>query len=693
MKTNQKSMKLIFTAIIMLVLAVNFLQCKKDDDENPSLGKLVITPQESIVNLNTQISAHIKVPPGLDISDTIRLVKIAANGNVSDVAFLYDNGDLAYGGDEIKGDRVFSNRFNHSEPVKGQIKFKAIARLKSGGSGNIESDLAVFEVYNDINPSDMKALYTVQANAATQLNTYVAGNQNNATTAINQLVTWLKAQPAVQTVEQSGITNIEIIYKSGLRGGLIISLLGDDGLSDARGGFEMDFAAATERPKAPEIPISKQTRGENCPETKSALEFDPNIIGNRNVFIFAAFEAAWRHNERPHIINILDSLACGDFQVNYVTNQNANIASLYDITSFGIVVFSTHGAGGKSIVTGEIADTLLPAYQTYKPMMQGANPKIGISKNLVISKTGAVSVRSDVYKVYDSFISALPGEFPQSVILNNSCESIKTNKLRDAFINKGAKTYYGYTESTYGKFCVQVSRDVFITLAKNGKTTGEVSMINTTYNVAPNPTFKIEGSSTMKFALSLVNGNFEDYYMGWTRNGDGRIISQLGFISPTGGSYMGIISTGLGYTTQTGRMSQSFNIPANASQLSLKWNFLSEEFLEYIGSYYQDRFEVVLISEDLGEQVLLSRTIDGLAAEFGASAPSQEYPEGIPGDLIAVSPDIVFDRGGVYMTGWQTSDFDISAYKGKCVTLVLRCTDVGDSIYDTAILLDDIKIN
>lgn len=687
-------MQLIFAAAIVASLVINFTHCKKDDDENPSLGKLVITPQETIINLNTQISAHIKVPPGISIGDTIRLVKIASNGNTSDVVYLLDNGDLTYGGDEIKGDRVFSNKFYNTEVAKGQIKFKAIATLKDGGTGEMESDVALFDVYNDINPSDMKALFTVQANAATQLNTYIAGNQNNATSAVNQLVNWLKSQPAVQAVEQSDITNIEIIYKSGLRGGLIISLLDDDGLSDSRGGLATDTPQISVRQKTPSIPLNKQTRGVNCPETKSSLEFDDNAIGNRNVFIFAAFEAAWRYNERPHIINILDSLACGDFQVNYVTNQNATIASLYDITSYGIVVFSTHGAGGKSIVTGEIADTLLPAYQTYKPMMQGANPKLGISKNLVISKSGEVSVRSDVYKIYAPFISALSGEFPQSVILNNSCESDKTAALRDAFLNKGAKTYYGYTESTYGKFCVSVSRDVFLTLAKNGKTTGEVSKINETYNVAPNPTFKIRGSSSMKFSLSLVNGNFEDYYMGWTRNGDGRIISQLGFISPTGGSYMGIISTGLGYTTQTGRMSQSFNIPANATQLSLKWNFLSEEFLEYIGSPYQDRFEVVLISEELGEVVLLSRTINGIAAEFGASPPSlPDYPDGIPGDLIAVSPDIVFDRGGVYMTDWQTSTFDISAYKGKCVTLVLRCTDVGDSIYDTAILLDGIVIN
>jgi hypothetical protein len=690
MKNSIKRGKVFF---ILLTTLAFFTQCEKEKNESPPLGQLVITPQETLINVNTELSAHINVPPGISISDSILLIKISANGNTTDISYLLDDGNLSSTGDEIKGDGVFSCKFTLNESSQGDIKFKAIAKLAEENR-EVSSETTVFHVFNDLAPGEMRTVLTVQNTATNKLNEFLNGNVNNAPSAINQLVDWLDSQPDIESIEFDGTSAIEIKYKSGLMGGIIVSLLDEEGYADIRGGFSTEMARNITRPdQTPEIPLHRQTRGISFDNTKSTQAFDAKTIGNRNVFIYAAFEASWKNNERPHIINILDSVSCGDFKVTSYTNQAATIARLYEITSYGTVVFATHGSGGKVILTGEIVDTLSDAYKTYKPMMQGANPKIGISTNMTISKTGTAVTKANVYKVYNTFISALPGTFPQSVILNNSCQSDKTSLLRDAFLAKGAKTYFGYSESVGGRFSVAVSRDVFLTLARDGKKTGEVSRINTTWPSAPNPTFRLRGSADMTYSMDLVNGNFEDGMLGWTKDGDGRIISQLGYLDPTGGNYMGIISTGLGFTTQTGNISQSFKVPANASKLSFKWNFLSEEFLEYIGSSFQDKFQLVLINDETGEEVLMNKTIDIIASEFGASRPSDQYPDGIPGDLIAVSPDITFDRGGVYMTGWQTSEFSLTAYKGKCVTLVLRCTDVGDSIYDTAIILDDIVIN
>ena len=114
----------------------------------------------------------------------------------------------------------------------------------------------------------------------------------------------------------------------------------------------------------------------------------------------------------------------------------------------------------------------------------------------------------------------------------------------------------------------------------------------------------------------------------------------------------------------------------NENSLKIKWNFLSEEFLEYVGSIYQDYLKIT-ITDGQNSTVLMSMAIDQFASNDSLSR---------------VSPTIVFDRGDVYMTGWQTTTFDISQYKGKTVTLTIETGDIGDSIFDSATLLDEISI-
>ncbi len=42
------------------------------------------------------------------------------------------------------------------------------------------------------------------------------------------------------------------------------------------------------------------------------------------------------------------------------------------------------------------------------------------------------------------------------------------------------------------------------------------------------------------------------------------------------------------------------------------------------------------------------------------------------------------------MTGWQNQELNISEFAGKKITLKFLARDVGDSAYDSAILLDDV---
>lgn len=191
------------------------------------------------------------------------------------------------------------------------------------------------------------------------------------------------------------------------------------------------------------------------------------------------------------------------------------------------------------------------------------------------------------------------------------------------------------------------------------------------WTLAPNPS-KLEAPLG-----GLQNGNFESGTLGaWTPEGDARVVTQLGPFTPTG-SYMGLISTGLGFTTTSGAISQEACLPANAQALSLAWNFNSEEFREYCGDIFQDFFRIDLTDSNGSTLNVLYADIDSLCSS------TTKVP-------------LVFDKGDVWSTGWITTPVDLGTFPasnaGKSITIKLSVGDVGDSIYDTAVLLDNIKV-
>ncbi|MBK8983750.1 MAG: choice-of-anchor L domain-containing protein [Ignavibacteria bacterium] len=684
-----------FLCLVSIVLFLLFPGCSEENSvTNPPppgqndlvVGTLISTPNAVTVNLNDTVLFRFTVNPGVRFTDSIsRLIKTDVNNTETEIGLLEDNGNLQ-NGDEIANDNIYSGRFIINESSAGEIKYKAKGIISSTSNGY--SPAVTITVLSELSSNDMKIVFTTQTNAQNQLITFLAGNPNNIENASTQLASWLQTQTGVQSVERAGNTGILINYSSGISGGILYSLANSSGAISTLGGAGI---TDTLRRNNKAIHPSKQTVGtndyysDNTSQSDNIL-LDPNTIGNRNVLIYEPYLAFYPPlNIGQKVKTRLEQSLCKDFNVTSYTNQEANVAVLSDITKYGMVVFTTHGLLGKVLFTGEIADTNLAVYKNkYKALIK--TQKMFIFKNMVISTVGTVTTSADVYVVSFKFISDIAGTFPNSVIVNNSCESSMNPDLANAFLDKGAKTYFGYSKVVHVDFVQDISDSIAKRLGVESKTSG-----NTFFNASdPETPFAVfekkVGSNDLNFSPSLINKDFEEGKIeGWTRSGDGRVISRLGIVNPTQGSFMGIISTGLGYTTSSGSISQCFTVQNNQSTVKLKWNFLSEEFLEFINSQYQDYFRIKIIKQDGSEVILLSKTIDQIAAQFGATQQNS-------GQLIPVSPDIVFDQGGVFMTGWQESTFDITAYRGQVVTIIFSAGDVGDSIYDTAILLDDIII-
>lgn len=693
-------MKKIFVLHLVILFTsfmISFQGCKKNESSPvepttnaPSIGQLSFSPTAIIAGNPTQVTVLLTVPANVKLQDSsVKLIKLDNSNNpAGEVGVLYDNGKLA-NGDEIAGDNIFSGIFSFTETTVGDLKLRVDAKVISGNqSNNASTSTSTLRVLSELTSVQYNEIVNTQSDAANKISQYLAGNVQNMPTAVTQTVDWLKSQSAVESAESDGSTSIRIKYKSGLYGGMILSVENASGQITTKGGYQ----AVDERKDTKRIPLNQQTTGTYFTPSrslsqlyKSTADLDPKVIGNRNVLIYAPFESYFPVDMRPTIVNILNS-SDFEFEITSYIDQDATVAALENMTAYGLVIFDTHGSGGKEFGTGEVVDTNSAAYKNkYKAMLKEG--KLSIWKNVAISITGGVKNKQDIYAIRAPFISDLAGKFPNSVIFNGSCESTKSPDLENAFIGKGAKTYYGFNKVVNVTFCALAADSCVKRLAKDLKNTGE-AFIGGSDPQSPNAVYEIKGENDIHYPDDLINGDFEfGKITGWTRSGDGRVISKLASVNPMGGSYMGIISTGLGYTTATGKIFQTFTVKNTESTLTVKWNFLSEEFLEYIGSQYQDYFKVIIKTENGTENTLLNKTVDGIASQFGATKEPLN-----PGNLIKVSPDIVFDVGDVYMTNWQTATFDITAYRGQRITLILAAGDVGDSAYDTAILLDDISV-
>ncbi|HOA96224.1 MAG TPA: choice-of-anchor L domain-containing protein [Acetivibrio saccincola] len=256
------------------------------------------------------------------------------------------------------------------------------------------------------------------------------------------------------------------------------------------------------------------------------------------------------------------------------------------------------------------------------------------------------------------------------------------------FQKKGASTYYGYTDKITNEYVVIQSIKLLSEIILGGKSTLEAynPSLDRYYN--DGGMLIIKGQANLKLPTGLINGGFENGLAGWQKDGDGRSITQLGSIRPTEGNRMGIISTGLGYTLVQGILNQSIYIPETVNTISFDWNFLSEEFLEFIGSKFDDPFvvSITLETQNNEEIKVLDINVNKIAEMFNAT----QYDSG---NLISVSPDIVFDKGDVWMTGWQTTEIDIKDYRNQNVILKFSVEDAVDTIYTTAVLIDNVKFD
>ena len=167
----------------------------------------------------------------------------------------------------------------------------------------------------------------------------------------------------------------------------------------------------------------------------------------------------------------------------------------------------------------------------------------------------------------------------------------------------------------------------------------------------------------------------------------------------TEGNYL-FLSTG-GSSREQATVHCPLSIPSTATSIEIRYNFISQEYSEWVGSGYNDIFSVKV---DGAPDLIINRTIN--------NAGSSELWESISAEgeaigQIASSVDASYNETGKIFDGQLKPDArgakitestgttaiaDISEHAGTDIVLVMTVGDVGDYIFDTAALIDSIAV-
>ncbi len=633
------------------------------------------------------------------VAGSVKLIRVDPedHAELQEVAQLYDDGTLE-NGDDIAADWTFSTLLHVDALVPGYRYYRVTALTEDGGvEHQALSEVIEVAVLPRMTQADFDELYAVADAAMERVD---AGQSAEETAA------WLREQPDVAIAEASeGGRGVWWVYENGILGGLVVPS------PDHRGGAAAQSrlsARGRARPSARSgerlEPACRGERGEPGTMRPLAGEDDPFAIDNHDalyvgpfVWDFGAsddYNGAWNIVAQSHCPTLTPTELKNDARED--TNTGPSVWR--SLSNYGAVVICSHGDtwfqglfgvwedrfGDQSHDDPDLADPRFGMRWWQKPFAQVVvaawKPASALLHQKDVMMHRLVIMPTLGFGITPSYIKHYAKSFPKSIVWVGSCRSLYNKTMASAFIANGAQAYYGFSEYVLPSYAQPVGTTVFEQLVNQQKTVQEA------FDQAVGDHGPHDGDVPAYFLRAGIpqahigdevptNGSFEEGLSGWNPTGDCRAISSLGAVSPQHESRMSIVSTGLGAVlASTSVLTQTFCVPQSAENLTFQYNVVSEEPDEWVGTEFDDKFSARLKVGDGGWQLLAFESING----------SSWTPLG--GDYFGGGDDTT------YHTGWRDVSHSLADARGQDVTLEFRVWDRGDSIYDTAALIDQVEI-
>jgi len=682
---------------------------------NPYINFLsapTINPDSAFENEPTEATVQIAIEsnPSL-ISDSVKLINVDTDNNIlSEIAIMQDDGDVL-NGDDIAGDGVYSAKTIINESTAGTIFFRVSADTGSIGYSTMK-EFSILSPLTDKQIQEAKSVIQQEVD-----NLPAAGVQftkKEFSQMKDQIVANLLANNLISAAQLSSDgDSISASFKSGLSYNITFIYEG------SRGGTQDRQDSSYLKKKINKniiqyYPISKHKSANLATKilylAAESKDSTAEFIGSFKAAAFSPYEWQFGGTDDMHgAYEVIENSQSPDFQTEPAkADYNVTCEDFKNLSKYGIVVISSHGGirRVKMDISGDdpskwkigyrvpvifTAEEATPGKQkTYQGDIDAERLIIGKAK-ILVEDGGFLWFDSkemkQVFLISPDFITKYNENLANTIISMGICKGLTNDKLAEAFINAGAGAFLGYTDNVNSDYAFNCGETFFeeMVAGKNVEEAVNSAISAHGENDADDTpaAFEYRGKANLVLEKTdILNGGFEDNFRYWDSNGgDARVISKLASLAPQEGAYMAIISSGLGAVSDSNiEIFQQFKVPADAQTLSFIYDVVSEEPMEWVGSYYDDKFEAIIIDSDGNKELIAYEAIN---TSIWIAIDGEQSDGGM------------FDGGDAtaFHTDWKEVIYDISSFAGKTVTLKFHVWDVGDSIYDTAALIDKIKLN
>ena len=679
-------------------------------DETPAepVSNFVLSASDTLVMLDGSIDEiYFYLATDLDV-ETILLSDTLGNE-----VEMFDNGDVYNNGDDMMGDGIYSAVIRDLPEEDTVISYQA--KSEAYNSNAVEVNF-----YTELTDEELMVIEEVDEEIIDLLNDkeYQAMETDAKKEAASDLLNNLAEDSMI--VADSIVYNEEyklfgFEYLDGILGGIMLEEFENSEFNGGAGGTE----AVSEKVSFVVPSVSGGTE-----EIGTAL-----ILNSFPAFETTQSNIAFRTNFYVTTKNEWDDKGL----TTTLKDSNVTVADYKTLDDYNVVCISTHGStysfvDANNNITSYPAICLAEQRTTSKDKLYEAERK----DQQIVTVNGR-------YWILPKFIEKQYGatDFDDTFIFSECCMALGSNKgsasssynytMSNAFTSQSAKAYVGFHNSVFAVYSREFMKD-YVDQLIEGDTSSEAYQsavsengsnhevwFNNTYSYTleeyyeqyknPTETFipslhvayprRLGIADAVLIETGLKNGEFELFDSTstvtapkyWIGEGDVRSLGQLGDAVPTDGSKrMAIITTGVGSASTTSildgtagtegsYLAQKFIVPSDATKLTFNYNFISEEPMEYVGSIFNDAF--------------------GIRISQNGTAALDEILESINESTWTVINNIDFAGGDstVYETTWKSVEIDVSACQGSTITLYFIIYDVGDSIYDSACVIDNVKLS